>query len=74
MSTKADAIGVGAEPIAQEPDLALVERDQDRLVGGDAITDERQGPCKEVVRTLIEERFVSELPVAGRRGPILHDR
>ena len=51
---------------AQRRDLLRADRDEDRLVALEALTDERERAGEQVVGTFVEERFVAE---QSRRRP-----
>ena len=55
-----DALGVGAERLAQARDLRRADGDQDRLVALKALADERQRAGEESVGAFVEKRFVAE--------------
>ena len=55
-----DALGGGAEALAQRPQLRRLERDHHRLAGGDALLDERGDTVQERLGAGIEHGFVAE--------------
>ena len=55
-----DALGGGAEALAQRPQLRRLEGDHHRLAGGDALLDERGDTVQERLGAGIEHGFVAE--------------
>ena len=55
-----DALGGGAEALAQRPQLRRLEGDHHRLAGGDALLDERGDAVQERLGAGIEHGFVAE--------------